>query len=382
MPLLGPVQIGAVTTQHRIVMGPLTRFRANDDFTPSALQEKYYLQRASVPGTLIVSEATYISERAGGYFNAPGIWNKSQIEGWTRIGEAVHGNGCHMFLQLWALGRVASSRFDSYIGTKEGMDLVAPSPIADHTQRKLKVPRELSVEEIKGYVCDYAQAAKNAVFEAGLDGVEIQAGNGYLIDQFLHENSNHRTDEYGGCLEKRARFLLDVVDAVIEAVGADRVGIRLTPWENFQDIKQSISPMRTFGHVLMELEKRAQSGSRLAYVHIVEPCIVKVFKDIPAKNKTNDWVRTFWKGVWIRAGGFTRETAFSACSHDPKILVSFGRLFIANPDLVKRLSDDLPLHKPHPATFYIGGDAGYTDYPFYNSVGGRRGSGNWLSTDK
>lgn len=370
MPLLTPAQVGSVTTQHRIVMAPLTRFRANDDFTPSSMQEEYYTQRSSIPGTLLISEATYISKKSGGYYNVPGIWNQDQIDGWKKIANAIHKNGCHMFMQLWTLGRVAqSSRFDSYITSEDGFDLIGPSPIADHTDEETSIPREMTKEEIDEYINDYVNAAKNAVFKAGMDGIEIQSGNGYLLDQFLHGNSNKRTDEYGGSIENRSRFLLKIIDALIDVIGAGKIGLRLSPWEDFQGMDPTISPMRTYGYVLMQLEARAKenSANRLAYVHIVEPSVKRVFKDVPKdeiEHKTNEWVRTFWSGLWIKAGGFTRERALTVCSKDKKVMVAFGRRFIANPDLVKRFVDDLPLNRSDVSTYYKGGEKGYIDYPF------------------
>jgi NADPH2 dehydrogenase len=246
-PLFQPLRLGAVNVQHRVVMAPLTRFRANKSHVHGELAKTYYDQRASVPGTLIISEATIVAPQAGGYGNAPGIWNDAQIAGWKpvcnifslavtgyadlqKVTDAVHARGSSIFLQLWALGRVANP---TVLKTEGNFDVVAPSPIPLASDRESVVPRELTVPEIKDYVQLYAKAARNAI-EAGFDGVEVHGANGYLLDQFLQSVSNERTDEYGGSIENRLRFPLEVIDAVVKAVSAERTAVRISPWSKFQ----------------------------------------------------------------------------------------------------------------------------------------------------
>ncbi|CAE6339894.1 unnamed protein product, partial [Rhizoctonia solani] len=263
--LFAPLQVGDVTLAHRVVMAPLTRFRADDNHVHTDLALQYYSQRAEAPGTLLITEATFISPEAGGYDHVPGIWSDEQIAAWkkARCRHFIFFPTMDWILQLWALGRAA----DPKVLAREGLPFVSSS--ATPMEDGAPVPRELSKDEIKRYVDTYVQAAKNAVLKAGFDGVEIHSANGYLLDQFLQDVCNKRTDEYGGSIENRARFTLEVADAVTAAVGAKRTGIRFSPWGKFQGMRME-DPVPTFSYVAKELAKR---HTDLAYVHFVEPVV-------------------------------------------------------------------------------------------------------------
>jgi len=360
--LFKPVKLGNVELKHRVVLPPLTRFRADKDNVPSQYAAEYYGQRSSEPGTLLITEATFISPRAGGYKNVPGIWSSAQIEKWKDITAAAHAKGCPIFLQLWALGRVAVPA----VLEANGFKVSAPSAIAADPS-KGPVPHALSEQEIQQYVSDYATAAKNAI-EAGFDGVEIHGANGYLIDQFWQDVSNQRSDKYGGSIENRARFGLEVTKAVIAAVGGDanKVGVRLSPWGQFQGMKMD-DPVPQFSYVVQELKKFG-----LAYLHLVESRISGssvdgVYHDFNDEN-------TPFIDIWgsqspvILAGGFTPEKARRVVSElytGDNILVAFGRSFISTPDLVFRLRRGVEFNKWDRATFYKAeSPEGYIDYPF------------------
>lgn len=367
--LFSPIKVGATQLQNRVVLAPLTRIRAVNN-VPSDLAVEYYSQRASSPGTLLITEATYIHPSSGGggfgQDTVPGIWKDDKIlAGWKKVADAVHAKQSKLYVQLWDIGRTAT--YD-ILQKNGGYDLTGPSAIAQAGDEDgAKHIRALTKDEIKLKVQRYVDAAKNAI-AAGADGVEIHSANGYLPDQFLHWNSNHRTDEYGGSIENRARFSLEIVDAVSAAIGADRVGIRLSPWTTFQDMEVSKEhTMPQFSYVFEQLEQRAQSdeSKRLAYVHVIEPRANGIFDMTPEDWQSNDKFRQIWTGDLIRAGGFSRELAIETAQQDNKTLVAFGRQFIANPDLVYRLENDLPLNTPNRDTFYVPGPEGYVDYPFY-----------------
>lgn len=349
--------------QHRVTMAPLTRMRAPGHQVKD-IHATYYGQRASAPGTLLITEATFISEAASGYPDAPGIYKPEHILGWKKVTDAVHEKGSHLFVQLWALGRMATpSDLES-----RGLPYVAPSAIkADPAEEK--VPTPLTKAEIKQYIADYVQAAKNAI-EAGADGVEIHSANSYLLDEFLHENSNNRTDEYGGSIENRARFTLEVVDAVSAAIGADRTGIRLSPWGIYGGMEAGVSPIPQFSYVVAELQKRANAGNELAYVHLMEPRMVfrHGFHDEVYVEGSNDFARTIYKGVLIRSNGYNLEKATADTEKDDKLLIAMGRYFISTPDLVNRWKNGIPLNPYVRATFYSQGKEGYTDYPFAEEI--------------
>lgn len=350
--LFSPFTIGDCRLTNRIVMAPLTRNRAGAGGVPQALNVTYYTQRASAG--LLITEATQVSPQGVGYPNTPGIHSREQIDGWRRVTDSVHDRGGHVFLQLWHVGRI------SHPSLQPGQALpVAPSAVKPEgdafTYEGLQpyvTPRALAGEEIPGIVEDYRNAALNAI-EAGFDGVEIHAANGYLIDQFLRDGSNRRDDEYGGSIENRCRFLLQVTHAVIDAVGARRTGIRVSPVNPFNSMSDS-DPQALFNAVAAALNPLG-----LAYLHAVEGAIhgdgAAPF-DIQA-------MRCLFGGPYIANGGYTRERALQAVAGGQADLVSFGELFLANPDLPERFRADAPLNRPDPATFYGGGEAGYTDYP-------------------
>lgn len=354
--LAKPLKIGQHTLQHRLVMAPLTRFRADDNHVPlPGMVKEYYEQRASVPGTLIITEATVISPQAGGYANVPGIWNKDQIAAWQNITSAVHAKKSFIYMQLWALGRVADPAFQKARGFEVKSASAIPAGDGKH------VPKEMTVEDIKSYIADYVQAARNAV-EAGFDGIEIHGANGYLLDQFIQDVSNQRTDDYGGSIENRARFAVEVSKAVADAIGADKTAIRLSPFSDFQGMKMK-DPLPQFTYVVEQLKKL-----KLAYLHVVESRISG-----NADVETTDKV-TFAVDAWdntspvLIAGGFTTESAKKCADEefkDKDIAIVFGRYFISTPDLPFRVIKGLPLSPYNRDTFYNGGSpVGYIDYPF------------------
>lgn len=356
--LFKPLRVGRSDLQNRVVMAPLTRFRADEKHVPmQPLVSEYYSQRASAPGTLLITEATFIAPQATGYPRAPGIWSQEQIASWKKVTAAVHEKKSFIYLQLWALGRAAS---EEGIKKELGPDakVVSAGDIAFEGGAK---PTPLTEEEIQWYIKQYAQAAKNAI-EAGFDGVEVHGANGYLVDQFIQDVSNNRTDKWGGSIENRARFALEVVKAVTEAVGSDRTGIRLSPFSEFQGMKMA-EPEPQFSYVVRELKKY-----NLAYIHLVESR-VSGNADVEGSERVK-----FLVDIWdnqspvFLAGGFQPDSAVrvtdSDCSNR-NVLIVFGRHFIANPDLVFRIEKGIPLNKYDRSTFYSVGEAkGYTDYPF------------------
>ncbi|KZT25930.1 FMN-linked oxidoreductase [Neolentinus lepideus HHB14362 ss-1] len=356
--LFQPVQVGDVTLKHRIVLAPLTRYRADDDHVHGKLAVEYYAQRASFPGTLLITEGTFIAAKAGGMSNVPGIWNDEQIAGWREVVTAVHARGCYIYLQLWALGRRARPEVlaqegiqDAYVSSSD-----IPEPGAE------KRPRPLTIPEIKEYVQLYATAASNAVHKAGFDGVEIHGAGGYLPDQFLQDVCNKRSDEYGGSVENRCRFSLEMVKAVSSAVGESKLGFRISPWGRFGGMREK-DPKATFSYFLRRLR---DLHPNLAYIHIMEPRIdgpVTVKK--VTEGDSNEFIREIWERTpIISSGGYTRDMAYEA-AEKYGYLVAFGRYFIANPDLPKKIAEDIPWTKYDRKTFYTPKDpAGYTDYPF------------------
>lgn len=338
----------------------MSRFRADEDCVPTELVSKYYSQRGGQPGTLLITEATLISPRAAGFKHCPGIYNDAQVAQWKRVTDAVHARGSYIFLQLWALGRAA---FPDVI-EGEGYSYTAPSPIG--LSDRPKVPRALTISEIKQLREDYVQSALKAI-EAGFDGIEIHGANGYLLDQFLQDVSNQRTDEYGGSIENRARFPLEVIQAIVDAIGEKRVGYRISPWGEFQGMGME-DPIPQFAYFVKEVKKRFPS---LAYLHVIEPRVNGNItrEDGERKGASNDVLREIWKPKpYISVGGFTHELAIDLADSTGN-LVAFGRPFIANPDLVLRLKNNWPLIKGNRATYYViqseSPEAGYTDYPTY-----------------
>lgn len=352
--LFSPVKVGALLLPHRIAMSPLTRSRAGAGLAPTEMNATYYAQRATA--ALIITEATHFSEQGIGYPHTPGIQTPEQIAGWRLVTDAVHARGGRIFLQLWHVGRI------SHPSMQRGGELpVGPSAIAAEGElftytgmHKFIAPRALETAELPGIVEGYRQGALNAK-EAGFDGVEIHGANGYLLDQFLEDNTNQRTDEYGGTVENRARLLLEVVEAVADVWGADRVGLRLSPGGTFNSMNDS-DPARTFGYVARELNRFG-----LAYLHIIEPeggILVKGEQTSPTK-----YLRTIFEGKIITAAGYDQEKAERVLEAGDADLVAFGKLFIANPDLPERFRTNAPLNPPDTKTFYGGDARGYIDYP-------------------
>ena len=327
----------------------LPRFRADPEYIPSAEAIKYYAQRAAVPGTLLITEATFISLNASGYPNIPGIWNSTQASAWRKITDAVHERGSFIYCQLWYLGRAAR------VSELAKHDLSLRSSGNIPIDVNASTPRPMTVDEIEEAVREYANAAKTAI-EAGFDGVEIHGANGYLIDQYLQTNSNNRTDQYGGSIENRVRFPLAVINAVVEAIGAERVGLRMSPFSSFQGMKMP-DPRPTFSHYVSHLPRG------LAYIHATEARVSGVLDLAENDQETLDFIRTRWTGPFIVAGGFTPSSAITAAKEDPRTVVALGRYFISNPDLVAKVKLGVELRKYDRKTFYTSGVEGYTDYP-------------------
>lgn len=353
--LFEPVQLGPYRLANRIVMAPLTRSRADDDGVPGALQATYYAQRASAG--LIISEATNISAQAKGYVRTPGIWTEQQVLGWKLTTSAVHAKGGRIFLQLWHVGRISHSDL------QPGNTLpVAPSAVrAEGVQaytgsgfKALETPRALEPGEIPGIVDDYAHGAKLAM-DAGFDGVEIHAANGYLPQQFLSDKTNKRTDRYGGSIENRIRLVVEIVEAVTRVWPANKVGIRLSPLTAFGDIGDS-DPEPLYLALVEQLNIYG-----LAYIHVVEGDTGGERE--PAGGFDLQKLRRAFNGLYIANNGYDLELARKARAENLADLICFGRPFISNPDLVERLRSGAPLQALDPATLYSGEQRGYTDYP-------------------
>jgi len=369
--LFQPIQIGSLSLKHRVILAPLTRYRADSSHVHHENAVEYYRQRASTAGTLLITEATFIAEDAGGFKNVPGIYTDAQIEAWRKVTEAVHKEGSYIFLQLWALGRAADSR----VLAKEGHKLVGASDVALDNGKK-GVPEGLTKDEIKGYVEKYTIAAKNAVERAGFDGVEVHGANGYLVDQFIQTNSNTRTDEYGGSIENRTRFAREVMKSVTDAIGESRTSIRLSPWSHFQEMRMD-DPVPTFSFLLHHL---ASQHTNLAYVSLVAPHIAGDSDAEEVQHSSgshpadsNDFARKIWAPrPLIYGGGYTGEPKHAMKDADEQgVLVAFGRAFLANPDLPLRLKHGMPLNDYNRKTFYTRGEdkaEGYTDYPFAHQL--------------
>lgn len=349
--LFTPLQLGAITLSHRIIMAPMTRIRADEDGVHHEIAVEYYSQRAT-PGGLLISEGTFISKEAGGIRNVPGIYTPAQVSAWRKVTDAVHSKGGYIFCQLWALGRAASIDVIGPLGYK----VVSASnlPLKGGT-----VPEALTKEDINRYVDAYANAAKNAI-EAGFDGVEIHNANGYLLDQFLQSNANIREDEYGGSIENRSRFSLEVVKAVTEAIGQERVGVRLSPFNPFQGMRME-DPYPTFTYITGQIRELYPG---LGYVHFVE--------GDPTKGDSTDFARQIWsspgeerkRSIFISCKGYTPETAAKVVTEKGGA-VAFATSFIGNPDLVARIQYGLPLTIHDRKTVYLNGPKayqGYTDY--------------------
>jgi N-ethylmaleimide reductase len=360
--LFTPLRVGSLELSHRVVMAPLTRLRSSQPGdVPNAMNARYYGQRAS-KGGLLITEATQISLQGKGYPAAPGIHSQEQVEGWKLSTAAVHAKGGFVFVQLWHVGRMSHSSLHPEAGLPVAPSAISPKDgskamTASFQEADYELPRALGIEEIPGIVADYRRAAENAK-AAGFDGVEVHSANGYLLDQFLEDTSNHRTDAYGGSIAKRARLMLEVVDAVVEVWGKDRVGVRLSPFGKFLDMGDS-NPVALFNYVLEKLSDRG-----IAYVHVVEPRDESAGATVDGQLvDTAKLFRNAFKGVFISAGGYNAETANAAIAGGWADAIAFGRLFISNPDLPKRLEEKSSLNEYDRATFYGGTEKGYTDYP-------------------
>nr|GAT52914.1 predicted protein [Mycena chlorophos] len=339
--LFQPVRLGDIQLAHRVVLAPMTRFRADANHVPLPHVAEYYAQRASTPGTLLISDGTVIAAQAGGFENVPGIWSAEQIAAWKEVASRVHAQGSFMFLQIAALGRTA---LPAVLEKEGGFPYVSASDVR-HAERQ-QAPRALTKPELVEYARLFAVAASNAVHEAGFDGVELHAGNGYLLDQFLHDEVNTRDDEYGGePVENRSRFLLEVYSS--------------------QDMHFD-NPKPTYTYLVTELRNRFPE---LAYLHIIEPR-VNGHNDVSPQDSegaSNDFIRAIWSGrPLISAGGYKRDTAI-ATAEVKGDLIAFGRMFLANPDLPYRLKNDIPLTVGRRELYYAPGSTnpeGFTDYPF------------------
>jgi N-ethylmaleimide reductase len=356
--LFDPVQLGDQRLANRIVMAPLTRSRANVDGTATALMAKYYAQRASAG--LIIAEGTNISPQGRGYAFTPGIYSTAQVEAWRPITQAIHAKGSRVFVQLWHVGRISHPSLQPNNALPVAPSAIMPkSSIFTETGfQPCVTPRALDAWEIADIIAQYGRAARNAV-AAGFDGVEIHAANGYLIDQFLRDSTNQRTDAYGGSRENRTHFMLDVVRAVVGACGAGRVGIRLSPLSPVNDAALDSDPMGTYRHAVDLL-----SAFHLAYVHVIEG-VTQGPRQIPADFDLQE-LRHAFKGLYIANNGYDLALALEARRRNLADLIAFGRPYIANPDLVERLRVGAPLNIPDRTTFFGGGAHGYTDYPTWS----------------
>ncbi len=358
--LFEPLSMGDLKLANRVVMAPLTRNRAGEGNVPTDLNTLYYKQRASAG--LLITEASQISATALGYPATPGIHTDAQVAGWKKIVDEVHTEGGLIFIQLWHVGRI------SHPSMMPDNELpVAPSAICPQGEaitydgmQPFVTPRELTLDEILGIINDYVNATKNAK-AAGFDGVEIHAANGYLIDQFLRDGSNKRSDKYGGVIENRVRLLEEVINAVSNEWQADRVGVRLSPENQFNDIRDA-NPQDTFNAIVDMLSKY-----NLAYLHVLEGDMLNSERNVDyveLKNRFN--------GLYMANMGYTQASAEQALANNHADMIAFGQLYIANPDLVERFAQNAPLNEPDQATFYGGDEKGYTDYPVLENTEKKR----------
>lgn len=367
--VFSPLEVGPYQLKHRVALAPLTRMRAaRPSLAPRQLNAEYYAQRAT-PGGLLIAEASPVLATGFGNPGVPGIYSDAQVEGWKKVVDAVHAKGAFIFLRLWHVGRVSHSSYQP-----GGVRPIAPSAVAIPQELKTmtadgkvafyETPRALETDEIPQIVAAYRQAARNAL-AAGFDGVEIHGANGYLVEQFLQSRTNMRTDRYGGGIENRCRFLLEVTQAAIDVWGAHRVGVRLSPY-GIANGSGEAEPMPLYTHAIERL-----NAFGLAYLHFIEP------RSSGSGRAEVNWqgvpsamvlYRPIWKGVLITAGGFTGEAAEAAVAEGHADAIAFGRIFISNPDLPLRLQHGYPLTPYDRKTFYGGDAAGYTDYPFYDAM--------------
>jgi 2,4-dienoyl-CoA reductase-like NADH-dependent reductase (Old Yellow Enzyme family) len=344
--LLDPIRVGDLDLPNRVFMSPLTRLRGTEDNIPMPLMADYYAQRAGAG--LIISEGVPVDPMGIGYQQVPGVWNKNQVEAWKPVARAVHDAGGHIFMQIWHVGRISHPMF------LRGASPVAPSAVKPKGMVSLVrppaefvTPRALGTDEVKGIVEQFRHAAQNAQ-AAGFDGVELHGANGYLLDQFLQDGTNHRTDEYGGSLENRARLMLECADAAASVFGPGRVGMHLAPHSPSHDVSDS-DPLAIFTYVIRELGKR-----RLGFICVRDPL---------GPKHLGISLKSAFGGVVVTNEGYTRETAEEVLQRGEADAVAFGKLFLANPDLPKRFAEKAALNTPVPETFYSHGAEGYLDYP-------------------
>jgi N-ethylmaleimide reductase len=357
--LLQPFSTDKLNFKNRVAMAPLTRRRANDDHVPTDIMRIYYEQRSSAG--LIIAEATNISLQAVGYMNSPGIFTRRQIETWKTITKAVHNKEGKIFLQLWHVGRVSHPLLQPGQQLPVSSSAINARSIINTPEghKEMVIPRALETDEIPVIVNDYKQASMNAI-EAGFDGVEIHSANGYLPDQFLHDGSNTRTDQYGGSFENRSRFVLEILESCCLAIGSERVGIRLSPSGSNQGMFDS-NVVKLYEYLIQKL-----NDFNLAYLHLMEP-----YSPLEPENKyahylkvVTPYFRPYFNGTLITNVGYDFETGNKIISDGNADLVAFGKLFISNPDLVEKFALNAPLNPWDKDTFYYGGPKGYIDYPF------------------
>lgn len=362
IPLLTPYQMGKFHLSHRIVLAPLTRQRSYGTI-PQPHAILYYSQRTT-NGGLLISEATGVSDTAQGYKDTPGIWTKEQVEAWKPIVDAVHAKGGIFFCQIWHVGRVSNEEFQPNC---QAPISCTDKPVSPQVRAngidvvQFVMPRCLRTDEIPAIVNDFRLAARNAV-EAGFDGVEIHGAHGYLIDQFLKDQVNDRTDQYGGSLENRCRFALEIVEAIVNEIGADKVGIRLSPFANYMEAGDS-NPEALGLYIAKSLNKYG-----ILYCHMVEPRMIKVGEKKECPHTLLPMRKAF-NGTFIAAGGYDRDEGNKAIAEGYADLIAYGRIFLANPDLPRRFELNAPLNKYNRETFYISDPVvGYTDYPFLETA--------------
>lgn len=333
--LFKPIRVGNIELKHRVVLAPLTRYRATKAHVPTDLMVDYYAQRASTPGGLLITEATFIAARAGGYEQVPGIWSDEQVEGWKKVVDVVHAQGCYIYMQLWQLGRAALPEVLAKPDSPENPG--GPYPYVSSSDVPLKArkhgpPRTLAHDEILEYIELFGQAAHNAVHRAGFDGVEIHGAHGYLVDQFTQNVCNKRTDMWGGSLENRTRFAMEVIKKIVSVVGEERTAIRLSPFAQFQDMYEE-HPQLTFAYLVSRIR---EAYPRFSYIHVVEPRAHGNMDRTPLAGESTDFLRAIWKGpkslqngsVYLAAGGYKPETALEDADRDE--LIVFGRFFTSN----------------------------------------------------
>ncbi|KAF7970165.1 hypothetical protein HWV62_24874 [Athelia sp. TMB] len=357
--LFQPLQVGDMKLSHRVVLAPLTRLRATEEHVPGSYAPLYYSQRADVPGTLVITEGTLVSLEAGSFPGVPYIFTDEQIAGWKTVVDAVHAKGSFIYLQIAAVGRPGG-----FSKLPPGQELLSAGNIA---MTGNDAPRPLNHAEIQGFIENFATAARNAVQKAGFDGVEVHGANGYLIDQFTQSVSNNRTDEYGGSVANRSRFVLEIISAVARAIGESKIGVRFSPWGTTNDMGMA-APERLaqFSYLATNIKRL---HPEIAYLHLISPRYDREqTKDEDELKEEHIQELATLRELWgekplIIAGGLDRELGLEIAEKNDYSLVAYGRSFIANPDLVHRLKENLPLAKGDRATYYSPGPEGYIDYP-------------------